>query len=88
MSKEKKFLRQCTTCRSIKPKEELIRITKDSITNEVKINNNCEVCGRSVYICKNIQCLETAIKKKKIEHLLKCNLAESMKNELYAVLKK
>lgn len=88
MTSDKKFKRQCTFCKAIKPKEELIRITKDSKTKEIKINQNKEYSGRSVYICKNIECLENALKKKKIETLLKCSVPNCIKEELYTVLKK
>ncbi len=87
MNKEKKFLRQCINCKSIKTKDELIRLTKDYKTKEIKINNNMEYQGRSVYICKNIECLETALKKRKIENSLKCKLSENIKEKLYTVLK-
>lgn len=88
MNNDKKFLRQCLSCRTIESKENLIRITKDSKTNEIKINYNNKINGRSAYICKNIECLESALKKKKIEHSLKCSLPENVKQELYTVLKK
>lgn len=87
MKSDKKFLRQCICCKSVKPKEELIRLTKDCKTKEIKINNNMECYGRSVYICKNTECLESALKKRKIESSLKCKLPENIKEELYTVLK-
>lgn len=87
MSSEKKFLRQCQACKTIKSKQELIRITKDNKTNEIIINNDNKTQGRSVYICKNLKCLESALKKKKIENSLKTVLPENIKQELYTVLK-
>ncbi len=83
----KKFLRQCVSCRLIKPKEQLIRITKNYKTKTIQINYNSQIQGRSVYICKNKECLENALKKKKIEHYLKSELTENIKEELYTVLK-
>lgn len=83
----KKFLRQCVSCRLIKPKEQLIRITKNYKTKTIQINYNSQIQGRSVYICKNKECLENALKKKKIEHSLKSELTENIKEELYTVLK-
>ncbi len=88
MKDSKKFLRQCACCKEYKDKSELIRLTRDFKTNEIKINQNNSVNGRSVYICKNITCLENTLKKKKIENTLKSNIPESVKEELYAVLKK
>lgn len=87
MKDERKFLRQCASCREYKPKEELIKITRDSINGEIKINNKQLIQGRSVYICKNEKCLANALKKKKIENALKSNLPESIKEELSTVLK-
>lgn len=88
MKEQRKFLRQCASCRKYKDKSELIRITKDFKTGEIKINENNSFSGRSVYICKNLTCLENAIKKKRIESNLKSNFPESVKEKLYAVLKK
>ncbi len=88
MQQNKKFLRQCSDCKKLKSKEELIRITRDNKTKEIKINTNNKIYGRSVYICKNVECLENALKKKKIEKLLSSNLTENIKEELYTVLKK
>lgn len=84
---KKKFLRQCASCRSIKSKEELIRITKDYKTGEIKINFDGSVQGRSVYLCKNLLCIEKALKKNALDVLLKSKLPENVKLELSTVLK-
>lgn len=87
MSQDKKFLRQCASCREIKNKSELIRITKNFETKTVEINQEGKIQGRSVYICKNSQCVENALKKNRIEVLLKGKAPKDIKEELYAVLK-
>ena len=84
---DKKFLRQCVSCREIKNKSDLIRITKDYETQSVKINQTGKIQGRSVYICKNYECVEKALKKNRIDVLLKGKSPENIKDELYAVLK-
>lgn len=86
MKQDRKFLRQCVFCKTYKSKEDLIRITK-SVDGSIKINNDCNVEGRSVYICKNTECIQNALKRKKIEGSLKSNLPESIKEELSTVLK-
>ena len=53
---------------------------------QMKTNN--EIQGRSVYICKNKDCIEKAFKKNRIEVLLKSKLPEDVKIDLYTVLKK
>ena len=88
MTEEKKFKRQCCFCKEIKDKQDLIRITKDYLSGEIKINTENKIQGRSVYICKNDECVEKAVKKKKIAALLKSDLPENIKQELYTVLKK
>ena len=88
MKPDRKFLRQCACCKEYKDKNELIRITKDNKTGEIILNNNNEVTGRSCYICKNAQCIETALKKKKIDLCLKAKTEEKLKEALYTVLKK
>ncbi len=88
MNYKNKFLRQCVSCRKICKKENLIRVTKNFKTNDIEINLNNEYFGRSVYICKNSECIENAIKKKKIEKSLKLKCPENLKELLYTVLKK
>ncbi|MGM9994146.1 MAG: YlxR family protein [Candidatus Avigastranaerophilus sp.] len=86
MKSDKKFKRQCCSCRQIKEKYELIRITKDFETGGIFINTDNKIHGRSVYICKNIECLENSLKRKRIENSLKAVLPENIKQELYTVL--
>lgn len=84
---DKKFKRQCASCREIKNKEDLIKITKNFKTNEIQLNQQNEIQGRSVYLCKNEQCIEKAFKKNRIEVLLKSKAPENLKLEVYTVLK-
>ena len=86
MINSRKFLRQCCACREYKNKNELIKITKAFDNGEIVINNEKKVFGRSVYICKNSDCIEKVLKKKKIEYSLKSKLPENIKQKLYTVL--
>lgn len=88
MKPERKFLRQCVSCKTYRKKEELIKITKNKENGKVQINNESLIQGRSVYICKNEKCIKNALKKKKIENSIKSNLPEIVKDELSTVLKK
>ena len=67
MTDTRKFLRQCVNCKEYKNKQDLIRITKDFIGGNIQFNNNNQINGRSVYLCKNSECIKEALKKKKIE---------------------
>ena len=58
--------RTCMGCNIKKDKKDLIRIVKNK-ENEISIDKTGKQEGRGAYICKNIQCLEKAIKTKKLE---------------------
>ncbi|MBQ4124152.1 YlxR family protein [bacterium] len=63
-----------------------MKITKDHKTCEIVINTENKVQGRSIYVCKNVECIENALKKKRIETSLKSKMPENIKQELYTVL--
>lgn len=82
----RKFLRQCACCKEYKSKEELIRITKDHKTDEIVINNDNIAAGRSIYVCKNKQCIQNILKKKRIESSLKAVIPDGIREKLTTVL--
>ncbi len=87
MRAERKHKRQCAACREYRDKEELIRITRDSASGEIKVNQEGKYHGRSVYICKNKECVDKIIRNKKTEALLRREITEKIKEEVYTVLK-
>ena len=70
--------RKCRGCFEIKPKNCLIKITKLK-DNTLKINPSSKELGRSVYVCKNIDCIKLLIKKKGIKTGLKYTNLEEIK---------
>ena len=82
MKEDRKFLRQCSACRSYKEKGELIRITSDYITGQAVINTENKVYGRSVYICKNSECVKKFLKNKKNLNKLKLQQNAQLFEEL------
>ena len=73
--------RKCQGCLSLINRDELIKITKLA-DGTLKINPNPKELGRSVYVCKNSECIKTLIKKKKIKTALKySNMEEIAKAE-------
>ena len=77
--------RKCVSCREFKQKDNLIRImkTKDGIV----VNPNSKTFGRSAYLCYNQSCIESALKKMKLNKALKTS-ASLDKAELLALLDK
>ena len=74
-------LRKCCACGKIIDRNELIRILKEHKTGEIIIAPNNKQFGRSIYLCKNEECLKTAIKKKRLKHLSE-NEIEILRNEI------
>lgn len=74
--------RMCTGCMEMKPKKELIRVVKNK-ENEISIDLHGKKPGRGAYICRNIQCLEKAVKTKRLER----NLETKINDEIYDKLK-
>ena len=77
----KEVLRKCQACLKIKDRNEMIKITKLPNGN-LKVNPSSKELGRSVYVCKNSDCVKVFIKKKKLKTALKySNMDEILKTE-------
>ena len=63
--------RKCITCGKLKPKEELIKITKEHTSGNIVIMPNSKAFGRSAYLCYNKDCISMALKKNRINKMLK-----------------
>lgn len=74
---KKNILRQCKGCRNIKNREEMVKITL--FNNSLFINPNSKIMGRSIYVCKNEECIKNLIKTKGIKRGLKFKDGEIIK---------
>jgi len=66
LKKKRIPLRMCTGCHEMKPKKELIRIVRDK-EGAISIDLTGKKSGRGAYICRNVECLRSARKGKKLE---------------------
>jgi len=66
--------RKCIGCGQLKPQDSMIRLTRDYISQEVVINQNSKTFGRSAYLCYNSTCIENALKKNKLNKVLKTGM--------------
>ncbi len=73
--------RTCIGCNTQKLKKDLIRIVKDKDGN-INIDRTGKMNGRGAYLCKNKECLEKAIKSKKIEKIFEMKIDEKVYEEL------
>ncbi len=77
--------RTCVGCMQKKDKKDLIRIAKNK-QNEIFIDNAGKKEGRGIYICNNIECLEKAIRSKRIEKSFEMQISEEIYNDLRGVI--
>ena len=74
--------RTCLGCKESKNKKELIRIVKQN-DGKIFIDKTGKANGRGAYICNNIECLEKAIKSKRLENKFETKID----NEIYESLR-
>lgn len=63
----------------IKPREDMIKITKEHQSGEIIVNPDSLTFGRSAYLCYNQNCIEKALKKNRLAKVLKANISEDLK---------
>lgn len=77
--------RTCIGCNSQKDKKDLIRIVKNK-EGIISIDKTGKAQGRGAYICNNIECLEKAIKTKRLERTFEIKISEEIYDELRGVI--
>ena len=77
--------RMCMGCNNKKDKKELIRVVLNKNV-EIAIDKTGKLAGRGAYICDSIECLEKAIKTKRLEKCFDMKIDEHIYNELRGVI--
>lgn len=78
--------RTCIGCNEIKLKKELIRIVKNK-EGQILVDKTGKANGRGAYICDSIECLEKAIKTKRLERNFETKISDEIYNELRQTIK-
>ena len=73
--------RTCLGCNTKKDKKDLIRIVINK-ENEINIDVKGKMPGRGTYICNSVECLENAIKNKRLDRALNHNFSDEIYNNL------
>lgn len=68
-------------CNLKKDKKDLIRIVKNKL-GEIKVDITGKMEGRGTYICKSEDCLNKAIKNKKISKIFEMEISEDIYQNL------
>lgn len=74
--------RTCLGCMQSKNKSELVRIVKQN-DGKIFVDKTGKANGRGAYICNNVECLDKAIKSKRLEK----NFETKINNEIYESLR-
>ena len=75
-------VRKCVGCQNYFDRTQMFRILKNHKTNEIILNPPPTEFGRSVYICKNPQCVEKAFKKGRINRIAQNKNCEKLKIDI------
>lgn len=74
-------MRQCTGCREMKPKRELIRVVK-SPEGDISLDSKGKKPGRGAYVCPDSACLKRARKTKALERAFTTSISDEIYDEL------
>ncbi len=83
MSKIKKVIaqRNCIGCRKIQNKYEMFRIVKTP-SNEIKTDLTGKAPGHGAYLCKNIECLKKALKRRQLDRAFKMKISSDIYDKI------
>ena len=66
----------CVACRQMRPKKELARVVR-SPEGEVRVDETGRANGRGAYLCRELACLERAVKIKALDRALETKIDEA-----------
>lgn len=79
--------RTCIGCNTQKTKKELIRIVKNA-QGEIKVDKTGKLPGRGAYICNNSECLEKAVRSKRLEKSFEMKIEDVVYEQLKNTIEK
>lgn len=85
MTEKKMPMRKCIGCNEMKDKKELIRIVRNNV-GEINVDPVGKLPGRGAYICKSVNCFDTAVKAKRLERAFKNRIPDDVYMKLREVL--
>ena len=77
LTPRKQPVRKCTGCAEHFPKMQLIRVLRTP-EGEIILDATGKKSGRGAYLCKNPACLKKAIKARRLEASLECEIPEEV----------
>jgi len=77
--------RSCAACRQVRTKAELIRIVRTPL-GEVCLDLTGKMAGRGAYLCRNVECLNVALKQKRLARALGVSVRPEIEVEVRQLL--
>ena len=78
-------LRKCVACGQMIPKNEMFRVVKTE--DGISLDLTYKAQGRGAYVCRKLECIELAEKKKGFNRSLKCPVNQEVIDSLYMEFK-
>ena len=75
--------RTCVACREVKDKRDLTRIVRLP-DGKVSIDPSGKLAGRGAYLCANTECWQAGLSSKRLDYVLKTNIAPDERERLLA----
>jgi len=75
---QKPILRRCVACKKVLDRKYFLKVTRD-FQNGVVFSGGM---GRSAYLCPTESCFEEALKRKRLQKALRCDIHSSVFNML------
>ena len=85
MKPKKVPMRMCIGCRTMKPKRELVRLVRDA-QDCIRVDFTGKLPGRGAYICRDVACVDKAIKIRAVGHALGQNLTAEQEKSIREAL--
>ena len=70
-------MRMCVGCKEMKNKRDLVRIVKTP-QDELVLDDTGKLSGRGAYICRDVACLQKAVKSKGLERSFKMKISDDI----------
>lgn len=86
MKTRKVPLRMCTGCGNMFDKRTLVRVVK-SPEGEVSLDLTGKKSGRGAYVCRNLDCLKKARKKRAFERAFSMQISDEVYNAMEEEMK-
>ncbi len=69
--------RQCMGCNEKKPKPDLLRVVR-APDGSVSLDFTGKKSGRGAYICRDVRCLQKAVKTRRLSRSLECEIPDEV----------